>query len=113
VQRVALLDGEAVAHQGPMVRLGQRHPFPQLAAQNLFLLPEEIVLLGQVLANENLVVSTATVAIQHRKSKPAQVVGLTRVKLEAGVGIEPTDRSFAVSCNLLMELEIGFSRASA
>ena len=35
----ALLDAEAVAHQGPTVRLGQWHPFPQLAAQNLVLLP--------------------------------------------------------------------------
>src|ERR1035437_4592157 len=48
----SLLDGEAVAHQGSTVCFGQRHPSTQLAPQNLVLLPEEIVLLGQIFAEQ-------------------------------------------------------------
>jgi hypothetical protein len=48
----SFLDGEAVAHQGSTIRFGQQHPYTQLAAQNLVLLPEEIVLLDQVFAEQ-------------------------------------------------------------
>ena len=47
-----ILDGHAVTNQGAAVRLGQRHPFAQLAAQNLVFLAQEIILLGQILAEE-------------------------------------------------------------
>ena len=47
-----ILDGHAVADQGAAVRFGQRHSFAQLAAQNLIFLTEEIILLGQIVAEK-------------------------------------------------------------
>jgi len=47
-----ILDGHAVADRGAAIRLSQRHSFAQLAAQNLILLSEDIILLGQIVAEE-------------------------------------------------------------
>jgi hypothetical protein len=47
-----ILDGHALTDQGAAVSLRQGHPFAQLAAQNLVFLAEEVVLLGQILAEE-------------------------------------------------------------
>ena len=46
----ALFDGESVAHQGSAAGVCQWHSFDQLAAQNLVLLLEEVVLPGKVFA---------------------------------------------------------------
>ena len=50
----ALLEGETETYQGPAVALRQGHSFAQLAAEDSILLPEEVVLLGQILAKQPL-----------------------------------------------------------
>jgi hypothetical protein len=47
-----IFDRHGVADQGAAIRLGQRHSFAQLAAQNLASLTEEIIFLGQIFAEE-------------------------------------------------------------
>ncbi len=51
----------------------------------------------QCAANENLVVSNAAIAMYHRQTNLPKLIGGTRQELEAGVGFEPTHRSFADS----------------
>ena len=46
------LEGHAVTDQSAAVRLSQRHSFAQLTAQNLVFLPEIIILLGRIFAEE-------------------------------------------------------------
>jgi hypothetical protein len=47
-----IFDRHGVVDQGAAIRLGQRHSFAQLAAQNLASLTEEIIFLGQIFAEE-------------------------------------------------------------
>ncbi len=47
-----VFDRQAVADQGAAIRLGRRPSFAQLAAQSLVFLSKEIILLGQIFAEE-------------------------------------------------------------
>src|SRR6266853_2995657 len=48
----ALLDGDAETYQGTAIALRQGHSFAQLATRDSILLPEDVVLLGQILAKQ-------------------------------------------------------------
>jgi hypothetical protein len=50
----ALLDWEAETHQRAPVALRQGNSFAQLAAEDPILLPEEIILLGEILTERPL-----------------------------------------------------------
>jgi hypothetical protein len=47
-----ILDRQTIAHQDAPIHFGQGHPFSQLTSEDPDLLSEEVVLLGEVLAEE-------------------------------------------------------------